>query len=186
MMYVSTFELDAGLDQIRSAPSDDGVLALIVRRPAVDQREVLEVGELDLAEGLMGDTWRARASDGGPNPETQLNVMNARAIALIAGDQDRWALAGDQLYIDMDLSIENVPPGTRLAIGDAVIEVSEHPHRGCQKFSGRFGMDALRFVNSEAGRELRLRGLNAWVIVPGTIHRGDVVTKVPTKAIAAG
>lgn len=181
MKHRTTAELEAGLDAIRSAPSDEGSLAMIVRRPAVDQREVLQEGKLDPVEGLMGDTWKVRGStfpaDFGPDPETQLNVMNARAIALIAGDPDRWALAGDQLYLDMDLSIENVPPGTRLAIGEAVIEVSEKPHSGCQKFSGRFGMDALRFVNSEVGRQLRLRGLNAWVVAPGTIRRGDAVRK---------
>lgn len=182
IMHRSFSELEAGLDGIRSAPADEGFLALIVRRPAVDQREVLEVGELDLTEGLVGDTWKVRgstsSSDGGPNPESQLNVMSARAIALIAGELDRWSLAGDQLYIDLDLSVDNLPPGTRLAIGDALIEISEHPHRGCQKFSGRFGMNALRFVNSEVGRRLRLRGLNAWVVVPGTIRLGDVVRKV--------
>jgi MOSC domain-containing protein YiiM len=179
--HLTTAELEAGLSHIRSSPTDDGLLELIVRRPAVDQREVMEAAELDLEKGLVGDTWRVRgASDGGPHPETQLNVMNARAIALIAGDVERRSLAGDQLYIDLDLSEENLPVGMRLAIGDAVIEVTEPPHRGCQKFSSRFGLDALRFVNSEVGQALRLRGLNARVVVPGWIRQGNVVTKMPT------
>lgn len=179
--HLTTDRLEAGLTYIRSSPTDDGVLELIVRRPAVDQREVVEVAELDLEKGLVGDSWVHRSSrntsDGSPHPLMQLNVMNARAIALIAGDVERRSLAGDQLYIDLDLSEQNLPVGMRLAIGDAVIEVTEPPHRGCQKFSSRFGLDALRFVNSEVGQALRLRGLNARVVVPGTIRQGDVVRK---------
>ncbi|MEX0699824.1 MAG: MOSC domain-containing protein [Acidimicrobiia bacterium] len=183
LTQLTTSELAAGLSHIRDALLDQGTLELIVRRPAVDQREVIEVGELDLEKGLIGDNWidrRSRStSDGSPHPLMQLNVMNARAISLIAGEPERWALAGDQLYLDLDLSHENLPAGARLAIGDAVIEVTEPPHRGCQKFSNRFGQDALRFVNSQVGRALRLRGLNARVVVAGTIRRGDVVTKLP-------
>jgi MOSC domain-containing protein YiiM len=177
-------ELEAGLDHVRSAPSDHGTLELIVRRPAVDEREVLAEGELHPAEGLVGDTWKVRPSkrteDGGPHPEMQLNVMNARAALLAAaGDADRRALAGDQLYLDLDISHENLPPGTRLAIGAAaVIEVTAEPHNGCAKFSERFGQDAVRFFNSPEGKALRLRGLNAKVVVPGTIRSGDIVRKV--------
>jgi hypothetical protein len=182
LTHLSTSELEAGLSHIRNAPAKAGILELIVRRPAVDQREVIDAAELDLEQGLVGDSWIHRASqntpDRSPHPLMQLNVMNARAISLIAGDPDRWSLAGDQLYIDLDLSLANLPAGSRLAIGDAVIEVTEPPHRGCQKFSGRFGLDALHFVNSEEGRALRLRGLNARVVVAGTIRRGDVVTTV--------
>ena len=180
-------ELEAGLDHIRDAPTEDGVLELIVRRPAVDLREVVEAADLDLEKGLVGDSWIHRRSrstpDGSPHLLMQLNVMNVRAISLIAIDQERWALAGDQMYIDFDLSIDNLPAGSRLSIGDAVIEVTEPPHRGCQKFSNRFGADALRFVNSEVGRGLRLRGLNARVVVAGTIRRGDVVKKPPVTAV---
>ena len=179
--HLTVAELEAGLDHIRVSPTDGGTLELIVRRPAEGEREVLEVGQLDLVAGLIGDSWLTRASrstpDGSPHPDMQLNVMNARAIALIAGHPDRRALAGDQLYLDLDLSEDNLPPGTRLAVGDAVIEVTAQPHRGCQKFSARFGVEALRFVNSEIGRTLRLRGLNARVVVPGTIRRGDRVEK---------
>jgi MOSC domain-containing protein YiiM len=108
----------------------------------------------------------------------QLNVMNARVIALLAREEDRWPLAGDQLYIDMDLSQENLPPGTRLALGSAVIEVTDQPHTGCKKFAARFGLDALKLVNSPLGRQLQLRGLNARVTQPGMIRVGDLVKKL--------
>ena len=176
-------ELEAALDHIRQAPADHGTLELIVRRPAVDEREVLEAGQLSLEEGLVGDTWIQRGSDktpdGGPLVDAQLNIMNARATAAIAGPLERWALAGDQLYIDLDISLESLPAGTQLAIGTAVIEVTAVPHTGCAKFSGRFGVDALRFVNSPTGRALNLRGINARVVHPGPIHQGDPVTRLP-------
>jgi hypothetical protein len=176
-------ELEAGLDDLRASPADEGVLELIVRRPAVDARELLDVGELTIEEGLEGDSWRSRPSsrtaDGGPHPDMQLNVINARLTRLLAGDDPhRRALAGDQLHVDLDLSHENLPPGTRLAIGGAVIEITDQPHTGCAKFAARFGADALRFVNIGTGRDLRLRGLNARVVQPGTIHAGDAVRKL--------
>jgi hypothetical protein len=174
--------LEAGLDHVRAAPADAGRVELIVRRPAVDVREALDEGSLDLTEGLVGDTWGARPNkstpDGRPDPLAQLTVMNARAAALVAVTPERWVLAGDQLFVDLDLSIDNLPPGTRLALGDAIIEVSPTPHTGCAKFHARFGIDALRLVNSPQGRALRLRGLNARVVVPGTVRRGDTVRKV--------
>jgi MOSC domain-containing protein YiiM len=180
--HLTTEQLEAALDHVRAAPHDAGVVDLIVRRPAVDEREVLEVGELDEAEGLVGDTWNVRSSrrsaDGGPHPDMQLNVINARFSALIAGDPERRPLAGDQLHLDLDLSGENLPAGTRLAIGDAVIEVTDQPHTGCAKFSARFGVDALRFVNSPVGRELNLRGINAKVVRAGAIRRGDEVRRL--------
>ncbi|HSS94301.1 MAG TPA: MOSC domain-containing protein, partial [Candidatus Dormibacteraeota bacterium] len=160
--------LEEGLDHIRKAPADGGTVELIARRPAVDQREVLTEARLDLREGLKGDTWRARGSshtpDGGPNPESQLTLMSARAAAAIAGDRERWPLAGDQLYVDIDLCRTNLPPGSRVQIGSAVLEFSETPHTGCAKFSARFGNHAMVFVNSPIGRELRLRGANCRVV----------------------
>jgi hypothetical protein len=181
-MHLTTEQLEAGLDDIRQAPQDEGTLELIVRRPAVDEREVLETGELDPSVGLVGDTWNIRGSrrteDGSAHPEMQLNIINSRAIALMSPDPDRRPLAGDQLHLDLDLSPDNLPPGTRLAIGSAVIEVTDQPHTGCQKFSARFGPDALRFVNSPEGMALRLRGINAQVIEAGTITKGDAVRKV--------
>src|SRR5262245_19379681 len=169
-------ELEEGLHTIRQSPRDEGVLRLIVRRPRIREREVLQEGELTQAEGLAGDSWSTRGKN--PHPDVQLTLMNARAIALIAQSTERWALAGDQLFIDLDLSEENLPAGTRLAIGSAVIEVTNQPHAGCGKFVERFGADAMRFVNSPTGKSLRLRGLNARVVTPGRIRVGDAVRKI--------
>jgi len=175
-------ELQAGLDEIRRSPRDAGVLQLIVRRPQVDERELLEEGKLDPVEGLVGDNWRVRGSsqtgDGAAHPDMQLTIMNARVIALLAQTRDRWPLAGDQLFIDMDLSSGNVPSGTRLALGSAVIAVTDQPHTGCGKFSARFGRDALKFISSPTGKQLQLRGVNAKVVRPGVIRVGDVARKI--------
>jgi len=166
--HLTTEELEAGLDEIRRAPKDEGVLELIVRRPGVNDREVLAEGELHLDEGLVGDSWKRRRSkttpDGSPNPEMQLNIMNARVIALVAQVKSRWQMAGDQLFLDLDLSTQNLPAGTRLSLGSAVIEVTPPPHLGCQKFVARFGLDAMKFVNSAFGKQLNLRGINAKVV----------------------
>ncbi len=180
---LTTEELEAGLDEIRRAPGDVGTVALIVRRPVEGEREVLQEGVLDLSEGLVGDRWSAhrssRTPDGSPNVETQLTLMNARVVDLVAaGDRERWALAGDQIYVDLDISEANLPAGTRLALGSAVIEVSAEPHTGCVKFASRFGNDAHRFVNTKPLRHLRLRGLNAKVIEPGTVSSGDTIRKL--------
>jgi hypothetical protein len=180
--HLTMAELEAGLDHIRQAPGDAGALDLIVRRPSVGAREILEEAALDRAEGLVGDTWRRRDSSrmptGGPHPNMQLNIMSSRAVALVAQVKDRWALAGDQLYVDLDVSEVNLPPWTKLALGTAIIEVTDQPHTGCAKFVERFGVDAMKFVNSPVGRSLRLRGLNARVLQPGTVHAGDIVRKV--------
>ena len=180
--HLTKQELEAGLDHIRRSPREASVLELIVRRPQTNEREVLAEGELDLAVGLVGDSWSRRGSsrtaDGSPHPDMQLNVMNARVIALLAQNKDRWPLAGDQLFVDLDLSADNLPPGTRLAIGEAIIEVTAEPHTGCQKFVERFGGDAMKFVNSAVGRELHLRGINAKVAQPGPIRVGDTVKKL--------
>ena len=172
-------ELNAGLPEIERSPKDEGDVRLIVRRPAVGKREVVAEAELDVTVGLVGDTWTSRKSRGGraPHPDTQLNIMNARAIALVARTDERWALAGDQLYIDLDLSDDNLPPGTQIAIGTAVIEVTAEPHTGCRKFSDRFGVDATRFVNSKQGKRLHLRGINAKVVQGGAIRIGDRARK---------
>jgi len=163
------------------APAEAGTVDLIVRRPATEEREILDEAELDLTEGLTGDIWAERPSQrtGAPNPDAQVTVMSARAAALVAGgdDPDGWAQAGDQLYVDFDLSEANLPPGSRIEIGEAVLEVSAEPHLGCGKFVRRFGVEALKLVNSAEGRALRLRGVNTRVVVPGTVRRGDAVRK---------
>ena len=181
MKPLSLIELEAGLDAIRQAPKDQGVLEMIVRRPRAGEREVLEEGQLDFADGLVGDNWKTRGSrttDGSAYRETQITVMNSRVIALLAQAKERWPLAGDQLFIDLDLSKENLPPGTRLTFGTAVLEVTPPPHTGCKKFMARFGQEAMAFVNSPTGKQLQLRGINAKVVQPGVIRGGDVVKKL--------
>lgn len=181
MNHPSLTQFESTLAEIRQSPKDHGTLEMIVRRPGVEQREVLDSGELDVAEGLVGDNWRirgsARTADGSSHPEMQLTLINTRLIARVAGEESRWPLAGDQLYVDLDLSAGNLPPGTRLEIGCAVIEITALPHTGCKKFVKRFGRDALRFVSSPVGRELCLRGVHARVVHPGGIRVGDVVRK---------
>jgi hypothetical protein len=180
--HLTMEELEAGLENIRRSPADGGVLDLIVRRPREDQRETLEAGQLDPQTGLEGDTWQfrssSRTSDKTPHPEMQITLMNSRAIALIAGDKNRWPLAGDQLYVDLDLSADNLPPGTQLAVGEAVLEVSSQPHTGCAKFVARFGMEAQKFVNSPVGKQLHLRGINARVVKAGQIRVGESIRKI--------
>jgi hypothetical protein len=179
--FLTLEELETGLEEIRRSPPNEGTLRMIVRRPRTDEREVLKEGELDVARGLIGDNWLARGSsrtaDGSAHPGMQINVMNARVIALLAQQQERWQLAGDQLYVDLDLSEANLPPGTRLSIGSAVIEVSPEPHTGCKKFVSRFGPDAVKFVNAPERRHLHLRGINAKVVESGRIRAGDRVSK---------
>jgi hypothetical protein len=179
--HLSLAELEAALPATLRSPKDNGTLDLIVRRPAVGRRDVLDVGELDLATGLVGDTWNVRKStrtaDGSPHPDMQINIMNSRVIALIAGEKTRWGLAGDQLFVDLDISAANLPAGTRLAIGSAVVEVTAQPHTGCAKFVQRFGVEAMKFVNSPHGLQLHLRGINARVVKPGRIQTGDRVSK---------
>jgi MOSC domain-containing protein YiiM len=176
-----TTTAEAGLEVVRGAPRDVGTVELIVRRPAVDEREVVEEAQLDLEEGLVGDNWRSRGRSGGrreANLDAQITVMSSRAIALAAGDRNRWALAGDQLYLDLDLSGDNLPPGTRLEVGSAMIEVTAEPHTGCKKFAARFGLETLEVFNSPEGRALNLRGINTRVVQPGRVRAGDAARKL--------
>lgn len=174
-MHRSTDELEARLGDILAAPSDNGPVEMIVRRPAENRRETIETGRLDTAEGLAGDDWSKR---GESHKSTQLTLMSSRVVDAVAGSRDRWPLAGDQLYVDMDLSNGNLPAGTRLGIGDAVVEVSSMPHTGCAKFAGRYGPVALRFVNVGEGRQRRFRGMYAFVVQSGEFRVGDKVRKL--------
>jgi hypothetical protein len=181
---MNTVELEAGVEEIRGAPAEEGVVALLVRRPDVGGRETPDELVLDLVEGVVGDNWLRRGStstpDGRANPEAQVTIMNARVAALVAGDdRDRWALAGDQIYVDFDLSRENLSAGTRVRLGSAVLEISAKPHTGCAKFVERFGAEAMRFVNSPTGRDLRLRGANCRVVLAGVVRLGDTISKEP-------
>ncbi|MCY3911825.1 MAG: MOSC domain-containing protein [Chloroflexi bacterium] len=175
-------ELEAGLDHIRESPADGGPVRMIVRRPEVDAREVIAEGELDVATGLVGDGWKDRGSTvtptGGPNIAAQVTIINSRLLNLLAQSEERWPLAGDQLVIDIDMSEENLPPGSQLSIGSAVIEISKEPHTGCAKFAARFGHDALRFISTPLGRQMRMRGINTRVVQSGTVRVGDVATKI--------
>jgi hypothetical protein len=174
--HLTKDELQAGLTRVEAAPADLGKLEMIARRPATDERELLDAGELSVELGLVGDNWIS----GRANPECQLTLMNARAADLVAaGDRARWALAGDQLYVDLDIGSANLPTGARLAIGaDAVVEVTAEPHTGCEKFISRFGVEAMKFVNGPTGRPRCLRGINTKVVRGGSIRVGDTLRKV--------
>ncbi|HEU5206439.1 MAG TPA: MOSC domain-containing protein [Gaiellaceae bacterium] len=174
-VYVEADRLEAGLAHILDAPSQLGTVELVVRRPSEGEREILDEGVIDFP-GLVGDRHTLRTDT---HAGTEVTLMNVRAVDLVAGgDRDRWALAGDQLYVDFDLRAENLPPGTRLQVGSATLEVSEIPHTGCAKFTARFGSDATRFINAKPNRELRLRGMNARVVAPGTVRPGDTIRKL--------
>ncbi|MDE0311112.1 MAG: hypothetical protein OXI52_02520 [Caldilineaceae bacterium] len=176
--HLKMVELEQNLEEIRRSPKSEGWLALIVRRPRSGEREVVEAGELTVAEGLVGDNWSTRTPDVPLDPERQLTIMNSRVAGLLAQDEDRWELFGDQLYIDIELSEANLPVGTRLAMGGAVIEVTPVDHTGCKKFAERFGVDAVKFVSTAVGKEMRLRGMYAKVVQPGAIRAGDRVRKL--------
>ena len=186
MTHLTIDELEQGIGDVMASPRDEGAVRLIVKRTGRGQREILDGGELDPGVGLVGDDWVERPSraTGRPSPYAQLTVMSARYAALITRDAGpvAWALAGDQLYVDLDLSQENLPAGSRLAVGDAIIEISAEPHTGCAQFVARFGRDAMQLANSERGRALRLRGANAVVVRAGVVRTGDVIRKVPAGA----
>jgi MOSC domain-containing protein YiiM len=174
--HLTTSELEAALPHLRLAPKVEGRVELIVRRPNREERELLQQAELSPECGMIGDNWKARTAT--PNPATQLTLMNARCTALVAQTKERWPLAGDQLYVDLDLGLDNLPAGSRIALGSAIVEVSSEPHTGCKKFIARFGMDAMNFVNSPVGRQLCLRGINARVIQGGVVRVGDIARKL--------
>lgn len=178
----TTEELDAHLAAVRAAPIDSGEVQLIVSRPDNGERIALDAADLDAAIGLVGDNWFVRGNssthDGSADPHAQLTLMSTRAVTAVAGERARWALAGDQLFVDFDISVDNLPAGTHVRIGTAVVEISAKPHTGCAKFTQRFGLDAMRWVNSPAGKQLRLRGVNCRVVEAGQVALGDTITKL--------
>lgn len=184
--HQSRATLDAALDHIRAAPRGSGTVDLIVRRPQVDTREVLATASFTPADGLVGDTWHERhckrSPDGSPHPDMQITLMGTRAIAAISPDASRWPLAGDQLFVDLDLTDAHLPPGTRLQVGHpdegVTFEVTDQPHTGCDKFVARFGLDAMKWVNSPEGRALHLRGIYAKVVRGGVVRPGDRVVAI--------
>lgn len=177
-VHLETDRIDSGVAAAGVIPAGVGTVEMIVRRPDVDAREVLDVGELIVGRGLAGDNYLERGDphtdDGRAHPEAQLNFMSSRIIDVISnGDRSRWPLAGDQFFVDLDLSVANLPVGTQLRVGSAVVEVAAKPHTGCSKFSERFGIDAARWVNQ--CKEQRRRGLNAVVVTAGTVSTGDEI-----------
>jgi hypothetical protein len=188
LRYRPFAELESTLDQIRQSPTETGRVQLIVCRPAVGQRSVLAEAQLSLTEGLIGDNWKSRGYrktlDGRAHPAMQVNLMNVRVIAALAPDKNLWPQAGDQFFVDFDLSKAHLPPGSRLAIGGAILEVTAEPHLGCLKFADRFGKDAVMFVNSDVGKALNLRGINARVIQEGVVRTGDSIRKLPSPQLS--
>jgi MOSC domain-containing protein YiiM len=178
-VFVTREELDVQLPELRTLGSEQGTLELIVRRPFEGERELPSTAELTVEDGLVGDRWQPRLDENGRTQRgTQLTIASTHLLGLIA-EPERWPLSGDNLLVDMGLDQESLPAGSRLAIGDTVVvEISEEPHTGCAKFSARFGSDALRFINSPEGRKLRLRGVNAHVVVPGMVATGDPVRRI--------
>lgn len=182
MRHLDFDELKAGLDAIRESPATTGRLEAIVVRPTSNDRQSLDECELTPEGGVTGDNWALgcwlELPDGRPHPDVQVTIMNSRSISLISQDRSRWPLAGDQLFADFDLSTTNLPVGQRIAIGSTVLEISHQPHLGCKKFAQRFGNDALKFVNYPEGKALRLRGVYARIIEPGTVATGDPIRKI--------
>jgi MOSC domain-containing protein YiiM len=162
--------LTAGLRSL-SPPKDTGTVALIVARPKTDERNVLEAGQLTEEEGLVGDKWSKKYRS---YPDSQLTLMRVDVARLFANGQP-IELAGDQLFVELDLSLENLPPGSRLRIGDALCQVTPMPHTGCGKFAARFGADARAVTELPEFRDHRLRGIYVRVIEPGTVSTGDEI-----------
>lgn len=180
-MGVTAEQFDLSIDEVLAAPRLAGTIELVVARPATGERLILGEAELVPGRGLVGDNYVERGDgktpDGRADPLSELNIMSVRALRAVAGpDPEQWQRAGDQLIVDLDLSVDNLPAGTRLQVGTAVIEVTTKPHNGCAKFSQRFGVDAVRWVNSR--KDLRLRGLCAVVVEPGTVTPGAPIAKL--------
>ena len=182
VQYLTTVELEQRLPEVLESPRDGGLLEKIVVRPASDERRTPSTVRLTVDGGVEGDRWVTdsyyRLPDGRSDPCCQVSLINARFLRQIAGSEDAMCLAGDNLVVDLDLSAENLPAGTRLAIGaSAVIEITDKPHTGCSSLARRYGDDVRQFMNNARGKSLHLRGRYARVIAEGTIAVGDVVQK---------
>ena len=162
------------VEAARLSPKESGRLERIVLRLPGEGRRIPDEARLSLEGGLEGDRWSLQA---GADPAKQVSLINARFLAAIAGAEERRALAGDNLVVDLDLSEENLPAGMRLRIGQAVIEVTAHPHTGCSRFQRRYGKEANDLTGTPEGKAQRLRGVYARVIRPGTVRVGDSVRK---------
>jgi len=167
----STTELETGLRALSQAPKDAGRLALLVRRDAEHCRETPARVHLSREDGMPGDAWGRHATR---NPESQLAVMRRDVAELIANGQP-LTLFGDNLFVDLDISKANLPAGTRLRVGEAVVEVTPMSHDGCSKFHRRFGPDALHFVNAKPTRDQNLRGIYWRVIESGEVSVGSPI-----------
>ena len=180
--HLAHARLEAGLPHILGAPKDQGLLRGIVVRPAKGERREPETCLLSLAGGAEGDHWAKgcwkTTPEGKPDPDVQICIMPARAIELIAGERANWAPAGDNLFIDMDLTPDNLPPGSRIGLGAAELEITAVPHNGCDSFIARYGRDACVFVNTGEGKRNRLRGIYARVVRDGVVSAGDSVRKL--------
>ncbi len=175
-------ELMGAWADIDPSPTESGTVEMIVRRPETESREHIQEGELSTVDGLVGDNWLARGSsstpDGSAHPEAQITLMSTRIIDIIAQDKDNWDLAGDQFFVDFDLSMDNLPTGSKIQVGSAILEISEKPHTGCAKFAKRYGASARKFVMTDEGKQARLRGVNARVIQAGTVKVNDIIKKL--------
>ena len=182
IIHLTEQEIMDGLNEVQKSPMNDGILEAIVIRPGSDERRSLEQCRLSPEGGTEGDAWARgcwlQLPDGRPDPAVQICIMNSRMINLVAGNRNRWELAGDNLFVDLNLSRENLQAGQLLSIGECVIEITEQAHNGCAKFSQRFGAPALKVVNSPLGKQLRLRGIYAKVITPGNVGVGNLIMKL--------
>jgi hypothetical protein len=178
--HVTFDKLQEGLAEISQAPKNHGNIELLVIRPVQYERKVVNEITMHPITGCEGDIWHSKKTsstpDGKPNPERQVTLINSRVLALLEGAKDTWPKAGDQVYVDMDLSKENLPAGTDLSLGSAIIRVSAQPHNGCKKFAERYGIDATRFVNSSLGKAKSLRGINCYIVKEGIVKMGDTVS----------
>ncbi len=180
--HLTRAELEAGLPEILQSPKDNGLVEAITVRPVSEERRVVQSTRMTLSGGVEGDHWAngcwKSTEDGKPHPDVQICIMNSRCINHIAGSRENWAPAGDNLFVDMDISPDNMPPGTRVSLGSVILEITDTPHNGCAKFVERYGREATVFVNTGEGKRLRLRGIYGRVVQDGAVSVGDVITKI--------